>query len=49
MQLYDVFASEGGYRVAGEIVNGGPVISKSKWYPSKRAAQCASNNKKRIK
>lgn len=49
MKLFEIFPSEGGYRVAGEIVNGGPVMNKSKWYATKRAAQCAANNMKRRK
>lgn len=51
MNKYDVYKSEGGYRVAAELVNGGPVISYSlgkKWYETRRAAQCAANNAKRV-
>jgi hypothetical protein len=49
MKQYDTYKSEGGYRVAREVVNGGPVITGSKWYETKRAAKCASNNMKRAK
>ena len=47
MKKNEVFKSEGGYRVAGAVVNGGPVMKESPWYATKRAAQCAANNKKR--
>ena len=47
MTQYEVFKSEGGYRVAGEIVNGGPVMKKSPWYATKKSAICAANNMKR--
>jgi len=47
MKKFDVYKTEGGYRVAVAIVNGGPVVDSSLWYPTKRGAQCAANNMKR--
>lgn len=47
MKKYEVFQSEGGYRVARQIVNGGPVMNQSPWYETKRAATCAANNFKK--
>ena len=47
MKKYEVFRSEGGYRVAGEICNGGPVMKKSPWYATKKAATCVSSNMRR--
>ena len=32
MNKFDVFASEGGYRYAGAIHAGGPVMSCSPWF-----------------
>lgn len=49
MKLYQIFRSEGGWRVCGGVVNGGPIMELSLWYPTRRGAQCASNNKRRLK
>ena len=42
MKKYDVFKSENGYRVAKNIVNGGPVIENCPWYENKKAATAAA-------
>ena len=42
MKKYEVFKSEGGYRVGKNIVNGGPVIGNCPWYANKKAASCAA-------
>lgn len=47
MSKYEVFKSEGGYRVCGSVCNGGPVMNCSPWYHTKRAATCAANNMRR--
>ena len=45
MEKYEVYRSENGYRVAAEMVNGGPVISRglgAKWFEAYKAASCAA-------
>ena len=42
MKKYEVFRSEGGYRVAADIVFGGPVIENCPWYENKKAATAAA-------
>lgn len=39
MKQYDIFESEGGYRVAGDIHAGGPVMSASPWRKTRRGAE----------
>lgn len=39
MKVYDVFRSEGGYRVCGAIWAGGPVIDSSPWFPTREEAE----------
>lgn len=46
MKRYQVFASEGGYRFAGAIWAGGPIIDRSPWFPSREAAQKAAKKAK---
>ena len=43
MKLFDVFPSEKGYRVAGKIVNGSPVIDRSPWFSTKAEAVAHAN------
>ena len=42
MEAYEIFKSEGGFRFAGETYAGGPVIDKSPWFPTKKAAEKAA-------
>ena len=42
MKKYEVFASEGGYRFAGGVYAGGPVIESSPWFKTKAAATKAA-------
>ena len=42
MEKFDVFASEGGYRYAGSVYLGGPVINQSPWFKTKGAAEKAA-------
>lgn len=42
MKLYEVFASEGGYRYAGAIWADGPVIDQSPWFETKDEAEEAA-------
>jgi hypothetical protein len=44
MKQYEIFASEGGYRIALHIVNGCPNISKAPWYATLRGARVALQN-----
>ena len=39
MKQYDIFESEGGYRVAGDIHAGGPVMRLSPWRKTRRGAE----------
>lgn len=39
MKQYDIFESEGGYRVAGDIHAGGPVMRLSPWRKTRREAE----------
>lgn len=39
MNQYDIFASEGGFRVCGGTYLGSPVIDASPWFPSIEAAE----------
>lgn len=39
MNQYDIFASEGGFRVCGGTYLGDPVIDASPWYPSIEEAE----------
>lgn len=32
MKVFDIFKSEGGYRVCGDIWNGAPVLAQSPWF-----------------
>jgi hypothetical protein len=43
MKQYQVFESEGGYRFAGSIWAGGPVLDSSPWYETKAEANAASD------
>lgn len=46
MKVYDVFASEGGYRFAGSIWADGPVMDQSPWFETMEAAILAAEEKK---
>lgn len=39
MKVYDVFASEGGYRVCGAVWAGCPVIDSSPWFATREEAE----------
>ena len=39
MKPYDVFKSEGGYRVALSVYLGGPVMGNSPWFPTLEEAE----------
>ena len=39
MKVYDIFASEGGFRVCGAVWAGGPVISASPWFKTREEAE----------
>jgi hypothetical protein len=41
MERYDIFKSEGGYRVAKAVYNDGPVLDKCPWYPTQKKAEKA--------
>ena len=43
MKQYEVFASEGGYRYAGAIWAGGPILDSSPWFKSEAEAKDASD------
>ena len=38
MRLFEIFKSEQGFRVAGKLVNGGPVLDKSPWFSTETEA-----------
>ena len=42
MEKYEVFKSEGGYRVAKDIINGGAIIKNCPWYANKKTATAAA-------
>lgn len=42
MEKYEVFKSEGGYRVCGAVWNNSPVMDKSPWYETKDGAESAA-------
>lgn len=42
MQLFDVFKSEGGFRVCGALWAGGPVISSSPWFATREQAEASA-------
>jgi hypothetical protein len=48
MKQYDVFASEGGYRYAGAIWAGGPVIDASPWFATADEAKSASDAQRKL-
>lgn len=39
MKKYDIFKSEGGFRVCGSVWNGEPVIDVSPWFPTIEQAE----------
>lgn len=39
MKVYDIFASECGYRVCGAVWAGGPVIDSSPWFSTREEAE----------
>jgi len=39
MEKYDIFKSEGGFRVCGSAWNGEPVIDASPWFPTLEQAE----------
>lgn len=43
MKKYEVFASEGGYRYAGEVWASGPVLNSSPWFSTVQEAQDSSD------
>lgn len=48
MKQYDVFKSEGGYRYAGQVCNGGnPVMSSSPWFETEKEAKMAVYKKQK--
>lgn len=47
MNVYDIFPSEGGYRVCFEIYRDNPVISKCPWYETMQEAEAALEAHKR--
>lgn len=50
MKQYDIYKSEGGFRIAADMVNGGPVISYGigkKWFARKCDASRALNKLKK--
>lgn len=50
MKEYEIYKSEGGYRVAANIINGGPVISYGlgkKWFARKSDATSACKKLKK--
>ena len=38
MKPNEIYRSEGGYRVAAELCNGGPILKSSPWFPNKGLA-----------
>ena len=42
IKQYDVFPSEGGWRYAGAMWAGGPIIDQSPWFATEKAARAAS-------
>ena len=48
MKLYQVFASEGGYRFAGAIWDGRPILSCSPWFPTEELAQRAASEREQV-
>jgi len=48
MKQYDVFPSEGGWRYAGAIWAGGPIIDQSPWFASEKAARAASQRARSV-
>ena len=42
MELYDVFKSEGGFRVAGAVYNDCPVMDRSPWFETREEADEAA-------
>lgn len=42
MEIYDIFKSEGGYRVCGSTWNGGPVMRNSPWFETEEEAKVAA-------
>jgi len=47
MKMYEVFKSEGGYRVAGDIYLDGPVIDSSPWRKTEAEAKKLAKKMKR--
>ena len=46
MKLYDIFKSEGGFRFAGALWVGNPIISSCPWFAKKEDAVNAARMKK---
>ena len=46
MKLYEVFSSEGGYRFAGGIWAGFPIIDQSPWFATEEEARRAAKEQK---
>ena len=44
MKIFDIFKSEGGYRVCGAIWNSNPVIDRSPWYETLAEAESAQKS-----
>lgn len=42
MKTYDIFISEGGYRVCGATWNDGPIMENSPWFETEEEAKAAA-------
>lgn len=49
MKPYEIYKSEGGYRVAAELCNGGPVLKSSPWFANKGLAAAQKMEKRGAK
>lgn len=47
MEIYDIFKSEGGYRVCGATWAGGPVIDSSPWFATMEEAEAHRDKMRR--